>query len=67
MRQWLWKDVVDCSGHYEYKYMPIYAVLCVVCIFVVCVIIDIVRIYVIETPLLKVVDDKFLRNIPRFW
>lgn len=51
MRQWLWKDTLDNVGHYGDKLMPLYAVGCVLGIFAVCVIIDILRINLIEKPL----------------
>ena len=53
MRQWLWKDKLDCIGHYGDKLMPLYAVGCVLGIFAVCVIIDILRIKFIEKPFFK--------------
>lgn len=50
MRQWLWKDILDVVGHYNDKLMPFYSIGCVVCIFIVCILIDIVRISLIEMP-----------------
>ena len=50
MRQWLWKDTIDCVGHY---YLPpfqlvLYILLSVIVIFIVCIVIDIIRIQIIE-------------------
>ena len=50
MRQWLWKDIIDTVGHYNDKFMPFYAIECVVGIFVICILIDIVPINLIEKP-----------------
>lgn len=50
MREWLWKDILDNVGHYGDKFMPLYAIGCVVSVFVICVLIDIVRINLIEKP-----------------
>lgn len=53
MRQWLWKDVVDCVGHYGDKFMPLYAIGCVLAIFTVCTLIDILRINCLEKPFFR--------------
>ena len=63
MRQWLWKDTVDCVGHY---YLPpfqlvLYILSSVVIIFIVCTIIDIIRIKLVEKPFFRWYDKK-----PRF-
>lgn len=59
MRQWLWKDVLDNVGHYDENYMPFYAIGCVLVIFIVCVIIDIIRINLLEKPFFKWWDKHF--------
>ena len=48
MRQWLWKDTVDCVGHYNDTYYYLYAPAAVFCIFVVCSFIDYIRIHTVE-------------------
>lgn len=53
MRQWLWKDTIDCVGHYGDRLMPLYAIGCVVGIFAICVVIDIIRINLLEKPFFK--------------
>ena len=50
MRHWLWKDAVDCTGHYGDRFMPLYAIACVLAIFTVCTLIDILRINCLEKP-----------------
>lgn len=61
MRQWLWKDTVDCVGHY---YLPTFQMICyfigcVLLIFIICTIIDIIRIKTIEKYFLKWFDKKY--------
>lgn len=62
MRQWLWKDTIDCVGHYTTDYYWLYAIGCVLAIYVVCTLIDIIRIKTIETPLLNA-TEKLCRGI----
>ena len=53
MRQWLWKDLLDVVGHYKSSLMPLYSICCVLAIFIVCVVIDIIRINLIEKPFFR--------------
>lgn len=62
MRQWLWKDTVDCVGHYDISFFWLYAIGCVLAIYAVCTIIDIIRIKTIETPLLNV-SERFCMSV----
>lgn len=48
MRHWLWKDVVDCMGHYNADYYPFYSLGAVFLIFAVCIVIDQLRIHTLE-------------------
>lgn len=57
MRRWLWNDVVDCVGHYNTNYYYIYAIGCVVLIFVACAIIDYIRRITIEKPILDLSEN----------
>lgn len=56
MRQWLWKDTVDCVGHFDTPYYWLYAIGCVLAIYVTCTLIDYIRIKTIETPLLNATE-----------
>ena len=56
MRQWLWKDTLDVVGHYSSKYMPLYAIGSVLAIFIICSIIDQLRIKLIEKPFFRLWD-----------
>lgn len=68
MRQWLWKDTVDCVGHFDTPYYWLYAIGCVLAIYALCTLIDYIRIKTIETPLLNATEkacywvrDKFVK------
>ena len=68
MRTWLWRDTVDCVGHYSDSLVSTlsYALLAVIAIFIVCAGIDWVRGKVIEPPILYLYDsfkEKRLRRI----
>lgn len=56
MRQWLWKDLLDNTGMYLSGNSVWHALLCVPVIFIVCNIIDQIRLRVIEKPLLRIYD-----------
>lgn len=56
MRQWLRKDTIDCVGHYATDYYWLYAIGCVVAIYFICTIIDIIRIKTIEKPILNITE-----------
>ena len=59
MRQWLWKDTVDCVGHYNDRFLPLYAIGCVLAIFTVCTLIDILRINCLEKPFFRLLDRRW--------
>ena len=63
MRQWLWKDTVDCVGHYSLPLpqLILFSLGAVLAIFFACILIDRIRIKVFEEPFFKWYDRK-----PRF-
>ena len=63
MRQWLWKDTVDCVGHYSLPFWELvgYSIGVVLAVFFICTIIDIIRITLFEEPFFKWYDKE-----PRF-
>lgn len=68
MRTWLWKDTVDCVGHYD---MSLYSLLLystgvVLVIFVVCNLIDQLRIATLEKCFFKWYDRKFATKADAF-
>ena len=60
MRHWLWRDTVDCVGHYNDNYYYLYAAITVLVIFTICSLIDYIRIQTIERWLFIYID-KHLR------
>lgn len=64
MRDFLWKDIVDCVGHYSLSLGRLagYSVIVVVTIFAACIIIDRLRIKLIEEPFFRWFDRKYARN-----
>lgn len=62
MRQWLWKDTVDCVDHYNDTYYYLYAPVAVLCIFAVCSLIDYVRIHTMEKWVFRLFDRYCVRK-----
>lgn len=56
MRQWLWGDLLKVVQAYHGRYFPCHAVLSVTGVFVVCTVIDQVRIYLVEKPFFRWYD-----------
>lgn len=56
MRHWLWTDFINTGSHYYDNYYWLYAIACVLGIFTVCTIIDIIRIKTIERWAFMVID-----------
>lgn len=56
MRQWLWKDTLQNADHYGDEHYILYAIMCVLIIFVTCIIIDQIRIHTIERYTFKQID-----------
>ena len=56
MRHWLWYDFIDCGGHYNDEYFWAYAIGCVLAIFIVCSMIDMLRINLLERRIFRIVD-----------
>ena len=66
MRSWLWKDTVDCVGHYDSQYYWLYSIAVVITIYIVCTLIDIIRIHTIETPLVNTTETFCRKLFKRF-
>lgn len=62
MRQWLWKDIVDCVGHYELTIgqLIVFSFGVVLIIFATCIIIDMIRIKLFEEPFFKWHDKRYV-------
>ena len=62
MRQWLWQDVVDCSQSFYRDNACLYAIMAVLIIFLVCILIDYIRIHTIEKWTFGIIDNYLNRN-----
>lgn len=66
MRQWLWRDTLNNVEAYNTDYALLHAFGSTIMVFIVCALIDLLRINYIEKPFLKVFskyEDKILLNI----
>jgi len=63
MRQWLWNDVLNNTAQYNSDYLVIHALASVLGIYIVCTIIDILRIKFVEKPFFKLYDKKYSLTI----
>ena len=66
MRHWLWKDTIDCVGHYDTPYYYLHAPLAVLCIFAICSCIDYIRIQTLEKWFFNKFEKK-IENIENKW
>lgn len=57
MRQWLWRDLLNNVGYYDSNLLIIHAIGSVIIIYLICTVIDILRIYCLERPLFKWLDE----------
>lgn len=57
MRQWLWCDICNNVGMYNSEWIFVHSVGCVLTIYIVCTLIDYLRIRFIEKPFLKLFDS----------
>lgn len=56
MRSWLFKEVIDNTGHYYDAHFILYTLFCILVIYVVCAMIDMVRIRTVEKVWMKIVE-----------
>ncbi len=66
MRQWLWQDILNVTGNYRSSFLVIHAVLSVLVIFLICTVIDHLRIAFIEAPFFKLWDKHWDGLIKRY-
>lgn len=58
MRQWLWKDTIDCVGQYNNEYIYILSLASILAIFAICVLLDYLRIHSAEKWTFKWLDKR---------
>lgn len=56
MRQWLWIDVLNNVGMFGSNLLVVHAIVSVLSIYVICTVLDILRIHILEVPVLKLWD-----------
>jgi hypothetical protein len=56
MRSFLWKSIFDNVNWYQTRYFYLHAIVTVLLVFVVCICIDLGRRWLIEKPVLKIID-----------
>ena len=61
MRQWLWKDTLNNVSHYD-ENIYLHAFFSVAAIYVICTIIDFIRIQLFEKPVFKAIDSVLERK-----
>lgn len=62
MRQWLWQDVLQNVTFFDSKWLVIHAVGSVIAIYILCTVIDMIRIRFIENPVFKLYDKIYLKK-----
>ena len=61
MRQWLWKDVLNNMAMYESSLLVVHAIGSVALVYIICTVIDYLRIRFIEAPFFLWWDEKWVR------
>ena len=56
MRQWLWKDTLNNVGMYHSQWLVVHAIGSVLAIYVICVLIDLLRINLVEKKVMGYLD-----------
>ncbi len=56
MRQFLWKDLLKNTTYYSSKYLVLHAAASIIEVYIICVLIDMIRINLLEKPLFHFID-----------
>lgn len=62
MRTWLWHDVLHNTEYFFSEWYAVHAICSVIFIFIICIVIDRIRIYIIEKPIFHWIDNIFYRH-----
>lgn len=57
MRRWLWQDIFNCTGHFNDNFFWIYALVGVLFLFLICSIVDYIRIQTIEKLYMRLLNN----------
>ena len=60
--QWMWFDLLKIKSYYNSQWLPLHAFICMIVIFIACIIIDKIRIYLIEKPVERLLFKKQRSN-----
>lgn len=63
MRQWLWRDTLNNVGWLTSNYIYLHAIIGCIAVFMICSLIDVIRMKYIEKPTMDYIDKKFIQNI----
>lgn len=66
MRKWLWMDTLKIAEAYNSNFLIVYAVLSVIVIYIVCTLLDYLRIQLIEKPFFKFWDKHWEKILTKF-
>lgn len=56
MRTFLWNDVCNCVGLHSSPYLPLYSIIVVLVVYIICTIIDMLRINFLEKPMVTMIN-----------
>lgn len=62
MRDWLWIDTLHMPGWFSSVYYPLYAICMVLIIYMLCTLLDFVRMRWIEKPLFAWINKKYIHQ-----
>ncbi|MEG1300392.1 MAG: acyltransferase [Erysipelotrichaceae bacterium] len=63
MRQFLWSDIFNNKNFYNSPYLILHAISCVICVYIICVSIDLLRINFVAKPLYKYINSKYKKRL----
>lgn len=66
MRRWLWQDVLKNTSMYSSQWLVLHALISVLAIYIICTLIDLIRIKLLEKPFLKWWDQHFSKIYGKF-
>lgn len=58
MRRFLWQDVLHNTSYYDSSFLAVHAILSVLCVYIICVCIDQLRIHLLEKPLFSYIEKR---------
>lgn len=62
MRKWLWRDTLENTSYFESEYLIPHAIISVLVVYILCTLIDIIRINLLEKPFFRFYDKYDFEN-----